>query len=73
MDLRGRLVGINTAILAPNGGNVGIGFAVPINMARAVMDQLIEYGEIRRGRIGIAVQDRPEIAKAMRIGAPAAP
>ncbi len=63
VDLRGRLVGINTAILAPSGGNVGIGFAVPINMARAVMDQIIEYGEVRRGRIGIAVQDlTPEIA-----------
>jgi serine protease DegQ len=70
VDLRGRLIGINTAILAPSGGNVGIGFAVPINMARAVMDQLIEYGEIRRGRIGIAVQDlTPEIATAMRVGA----
>jgi Do/DeqQ family serine protease len=70
VDLRGRLVGINTAILAPSGGNVGIGFAVPINMARAVMDQIIEYGEVRRGRIGIAVQDlTPEIAAALRIGA----
>jgi Do/DeqQ family serine protease len=70
VDLRGRLVGLNTAILAPSGGNVGIGFAVPINMARAVMDQIIEYGEVRRGRIGIAVQDlTPEIAAAMRVGA----
>ena len=70
VDLRGRLIGIDTAILAPSGGNVGIGFAVPINMARAVMDQLIEYGEVRRGRIGIAVQDvTPEIAAAMRVGA----
>jgi Do/DeqQ family serine protease len=70
VDLRGRLIGINTAILAPSGGNVGIGFAVPINMARAVMDQIIEYSEVRRGRIGIAVQDlTPEIAKAMRVGA----
>ncbi len=70
VDLRGRLVGINTAILAPSGGNVGIGFAVPINMARAVMDQIIEYGEVRRGRIGIAVQDlTPEVATAMRVGA----
>ena len=69
VDLRGRLVGINTAILAPSGGNVGIGFAVPINMARAVMDQLIEYGEVRRGRIGIAVQDlTPEIAGALQVG-----
>jgi Do/DeqQ family serine protease len=70
VDLRGRLVGINTAILAPSGGNIGIGFAVPINMARAVMDQIIEYGEVRRGRIGIAVQDlTPEIAAAIRVGA----
>jgi Do/DeqQ family serine protease len=69
VDLRGRLVGINTAILAPSGGNVGIGFAVPINMARAVMDQIIEYGEVRRGRIGIAVQDlTPEIATALQVG-----
>jgi S1-C subfamily serine protease len=60
----------NTAILAPSGGNVGIGFAVPINMARAVMDQIIEYGEVRRGRIGIAVQDlTPEIAAAIRVSA----
>jgi len=70
VNLRGRLVGINTAILAPSGGNVGIGFAVPINMARSVMDQIVEYGEVRRGRVGIAVQDlTPEIAKAMHIGA----
>jgi serine protease DegQ len=71
VDLRGRLVGINTAILAPSGGNVGIGFAVPINMARAVMDQILEYGEVRRGRIGIAVQDlTPEIATALQVGTP---
>src|SRR3954453_1008659 len=74
VDLRGRLIGINTAILAPSGGNVGIGFAVPINMARAVMDQIIEYGEVRRGRIGIAAQDlTPEIATARRMGAAEGP
>ncbi|HEX7038055.1 MAG TPA: DegQ family serine endoprotease [Pseudomonadales bacterium] len=56
VDLAGRLVGINTAILAPSGGNVGIGFAIPSNMVRAVMDQLIEHGEVRRGYLGIAVQ-----------------
>jgi Do/DeqQ family serine protease len=68
VDLRGRLVGINTAILAPNGGNIGIGFAVPVNMARAVMEQLVEYGEIRRGRIGVAVQDMtPEVAEALDV------
>jgi Do/DeqQ family serine protease len=57
VDLRGRLIGINTAILAPGGGNIGIGFAVPINMAHDVMDQLIRHGEVRRGRIGVAIQD----------------
>jgi Do/DeqQ family serine protease len=66
IDLRGRLVGINTAILAPGGGNIGIGFAVPINMARAVMDQILKYGEVKRGRIGIAIQElTPEIANAI--------
>src|SRR5271165_4200774 len=65
-DLQGRIVGINTAILAPGGGNIGIGFAVPINMARQVMDQLVHYGEIRRGRIGVAIQDlTPDIAQAL--------
>jgi Do/DeqQ family serine protease len=57
VDLRGRLVGINTAILAPNGGNVGISFAIPVNMVRAVMEQLLEYGEVRRGYVGMQAQD----------------
>src|SRR5437870_4405204 len=66
VDLQGRVVGINTAILAPGGGNVGIGFAVPINMARQVMDQLVSYGEIKRGRIGVAIQDlTPDLAQAL--------
>jgi Do/DeqQ family serine protease len=66
VDLHGRLVGINTAILAPGGGNIGIGFAVPINMARQVLDQLVSYGEIRRGRIGVAIQDlTPDLARAL--------
>src|SRR4029077_14547131 len=56
---QGRIVGINTAIVAPSGGNVGIGFAVPINIARQVMDQLISGREIKRGRIGVAIQDLP--------------
>jgi Do/DeqQ family serine protease len=68
VDLRGNLVGINTAILAPGGGNIGIGFAVPINMARRVMDQLIHYGEVKRGRIGISIQDlTPDLAQAMNV------
>src|SRR6185437_2608521 len=53
VDLRGRLVGINTAILAPGGGNIGIGFAVPINMARNAMEQIIRTGAVQRGRIGV--------------------
>src|SRR6266446_5533566 len=66
VDLQGRVVGINTAILAPGGGNIGIGFAVPMNMARQAMDQLIRYGEIKRGRIGVAIQDlTPDIAQAL--------
>jgi Do/DeqQ family serine protease len=66
VDLQGRLVGINTAILAPGGGNVGIGFAVPINMAREVMDQLLRNGTVRRGRIGVAIQDlTPDLARAL--------
>jgi len=68
VNLRGELVGVNTAIIGPAGGNVGIGFAVPINMARAVMDQLIEFGEVRRGRLGVLVQDlTPDLAEALGI------
>ncbi len=66
VDLKGRLIGINTAILAPSGGNVGVGFAVPVNMARSVMDQLVKYGKIDRGWIGIAGQDvTPEMAQGL--------
>ena len=57
VNLRGELVGINSAIIGPSGGNVGIGFAVPVVMAHAVMDQLARYGEVRRGRLGIGMQD----------------
>jgi len=68
VNLRGELVGINTAILAPGGGNVGIGFAIPVNMARQIMQQLIEYGEVSRGRLGISAQDlTPELAEALNI------
>ncbi len=68
VDLDGNLVGINTAILAPAGGNIGIGFAVPVNMARAVMEQLVEYGEVRRGRLGVVIQDvTPDLAEALGI------
>ena len=66
VDLQGRIVGINTAIVAATGANVGIGFAVPNNMARLVMDQLISGGEIKHGHIGVAIQDlTPDIAQAL--------
>jgi len=65
VSLRGELVGINTAILAPSGGNVGIGFAIPVNMAREVMSHLVSYGEVRRGQIGVSMQDlTPALAAA---------
>jgi serine protease Do/serine protease DegQ len=57
VNLKGELIGINTAIIGPAGGNVGIGFAVPVVMARAVMDQLIKFGEVKRGRLGISMTD----------------
>jgi Do/DeqQ family serine protease len=57
INLKGELVGINSAIIGPSGGNVGIGFAVPAVLARAVMDQLIRFGEVKRGRLGISMQD----------------
>jgi len=60
INLRGELVGINSAIFTPSGGNVGIGFAIPASMARYVMDQLIQFGEVRRGTLGIYVQTLTE-------------
>jgi Do/DeqQ family serine protease len=57
VNLAGELVGINTAIIGPSGGNVGIGFAVPAHMVRAVLDQILRFGEVRRGRVGVTTQD----------------
>ena len=68
VNLRGELIGINTAILGPSGGNVGIGFAVPANMARAVIDQIMRFGEVRRGRLGVETEDlTPETAKQLGV------
>jgi len=65
VNLKGELVGINTAILAPGGGNVGIGFAIPTNMARVSLDQILEHGEVKRGQLGVYIQDlTPELAEA---------
>ena len=70
VNLRGELIGINTAIIGPAGGNVGIGFAVPSNIARAVMDQIVRFGEVRRGRMGLQTQElTPELARSFGISA----
>jgi serine protease DegQ len=68
INLRGELVGINSAIFTPSGGNVGIGFAIPSSMARYVMDQLIEHGKVQRGTLGLVVQDlTPDLAGAFEL------
>ena len=70
VNLSGELIGINTAILGPSGGNVGIGFAVPSSMVRAVMDQIIRFGEVRRGRAGLVTQDvTHELAQTLAVSA----
>ncbi len=64
VNLHGELVGINSAILSGNGGNIGIGFAIPVNMAKGVMDQLIKYGQVKRGVLGVNIYNvTPDIAK----------
>jgi Do/DeqQ family serine protease len=69
VNLKGELVGINTAILASAGGNVGIGFAIPVDMAKASMDQIVQHGEVKRGQIGIGIQDiTPDLAEAFDLG-----
>lgn len=66
VTLDGRLIGVNTAIIGPSGGNVGIGLAIPMNMARQVIEQLITYGEVNRGRLGLHPQDlTPDLANAL--------
>ncbi|WP_413624264.1 Do family serine endopeptidase [Luteibacter sp. Lutesp34] len=66
VNLRGELVGINSMIFTPSGGNVGIGFAIPTDLATGVMKQLLAYGKVRRGNLGVEVQDiTPRIAKAL--------
>ena len=68
MDAQGRLIGINTAILSRTGGNQGVGFAVPINLARHVLDQIVKDGKVRRGLLGVAIQDvTPELAKQFNV------
>ena len=68
VNTRGELVGINSQILSPSGGNIGIGFAIPVNMAQAVMNALIKDGEVRRGRLGVTVQPiTSDLARSLRL------
>ena len=71
VNTRGELVGINTAIFSQSGGNMGIGFAVPSNMARSILQQLVESGRVVRGWLGVSIQDlTPELAKQFGISKP---
>ena len=64
VNLNGELIGINSAILSGSGGNIGIGFAIPVNMARGIMDQLLDHGEVKRGLLGVSIASvTPEIAE----------
>ena len=68
VNLKGEVVGINTAILGPNGSSIGIGFAIPANMAKSIAQQLVEFGEVRRGRLGVGIQDlTPALARAFNL------
>ena len=71
VNLRGELIGINTAILSRSGGNLGIGFAIPSNMAYEIMAQILEHGSVQRGQLGAQAQDlTPELAEAFAIRLP---
>jgi Do/DeqQ family serine protease len=68
VNLRGELIGINTAIFSQSGGNIGIGFAIPVNMSLHIMEQIVSNGEVDRGFIGISTQDlSPELAEALGV------
>lgn len=68
VNLHGELIGINTAIFSKSGGNIGIGFAIPINMVKNIMQQLVQHGEVKRGRLGAQAQDlTPQLAKAFEL------
>ncbi len=70
VNLNGELIGINTAILAPDGGNIGIGFAIPSNMVKSLTGQMVEFGQVRRGELGImGTELNSDLAKAMKVDA----
>ncbi len=67
VNMQGQLVGINTAILAPDGGNVGIGFAIPIDLVHHVMNELLQYGKLQRGMLGVFIQNlTPDLAESFK-------
>lgn len=69
VNFKGELIGINTAILGPGGGNIGIGFAIPVKMAKNSADQILKYGSVKRGQLGVVIQDlTPDLAQAFNIG-----
>lgn len=68
INLKGELIGINTAILGPNGGNIGIGFAIPVKMVKNSADQIVKFGAVKRGQLGVVIQDlTPDLATAFNI------
>jgi len=70
-DIEGKVIGINTAILSPSGGSIGIGFSIPSNMAKNVLGQLREFGTTRRGWLGVRIQTvSPEIAESLGLDNP---
>ncbi len=70
INLKGELVGINSAIFSSSGGNIGIGFAIPVNIAKAIMEQILEFGEVRRGLLGVSISDfNAETAEAIGVEA----
>ena len=69
VDIHGNLIGINSAIYSPNGGSLGIGFAIPVSTAKKIMEQIIQNGSVTRGWVGVAVQElTPELAESFMLG-----
>lgn len=72
VNLRGELIGINSAIFSNSGGNIGIGFAIPVNIAKSIMNQILQFGEVKRGLLGVSISDfNADSAKAFGIEATA--
>ncbi|MFZ1548803.1 MAG: trypsin-like peptidase domain-containing protein [Candidatus Nitrotoga sp.] len=69
VDVNGNLIGINSAIYSPNGGSLGIGFAIPVSTAKNIMEQIIQSGSVTRGWVGVAIQElTPELAESLQLG-----